>query len=136
MAQVEELHLMGVTNWGIAEALNKAGITVTARTVGNDVRRLRVIWRERVGDNSEVNRDRAVQVHRRIQRAAWQEFQAVKDTSLNKSAYLNTVKAAEDSISKVLGIEAAQKLALTDPSGNEPATFTIVIDRRDDSDRA
>jgi hypothetical protein len=67
----------------------------------------------------QQHRDRAVMQHRRIQRAAWQEFQAVKDTSLNKSAYLNTVKAAEDSISKVLGIEAAQKLALTDPSGEK-----------------
>ena len=115
MARVEDLHLMGATNVAIAEALTKAGIPCVEGTVRNDIERLRTVWRERVGDNSQANRDRAVMHYRRIQRAAWQEFQSVKDTSLNKSAYLNTVKGAEDSISKVLGIEAPAK---HDFSGN------------------
>jgi hypothetical protein len=133
MARVEDLHLMGVTNYAIAEALTKANMPCVESTVREDLKRLRIVWHERLGDDMQVHRDRAVMQHRRIQRAAWQEFQAVKDTSLNKSAYLNTVKSAEDSISKVLGIEAASKIAFTDPTGKEPATFTIKIDRRDDS---
>jgi hypothetical protein len=110
MGHVEDLHLMGWTNVAIAAALTKAGTPTIESTVRDDLKRLKVVWHERLGDDMQQHRDRAVMQHRRIQRAAWQEFQAVKDTSLNKSAYLNTVKSAEDSISKVLGIEAASKV--------------------------
>lgn len=110
MGRIEDYHLMGWTNVAIAARLTEDGIPCSEPTVRRDLERLRTVWHERLGDDMQVHRDRAVMHYRRVQRAAWQEFQAVKDTSLNKSAYLNTVKAAEDSIGKVLGIEAATKI--------------------------
>ena len=120
LPQVEDLHLMGYPNTRIAEAMK-----VSEGTIRLDLKRIAVLWRERAGDSIEEKKNRSVAVYRRVQRAAWQEFQGVKDTSLNKSAYLNTIKASEDSIGKVLGTEAPVKIA--GPDGESPVTFTLTL---------
>jgi len=74
MGQVEDLHLMGWTNVAIAAALTKANSdkpAVQEYTVRDDLKRLKVVWHERLGDDMQVHRDRAVTHYRRIQRAAW-----------------------------------------------------------------
>ena len=120
LPQVEDLHLMGYPNTRIAEAMH-----VTEGTIRLDLKRIAVLWHERAGDSIAAQKERSVAVYRRVQRAAWQEFQGVKDTSLNKSAYLNTIKASEDSIGKVLGTEAPVKVV--GPDGESLVTFTLKL---------
>jgi len=134
MGQVEDLHLMGWTNVAIAAALTKANSdkpAVQEYTVRDDLKRLKVVWHERLGDDMQVHRDRAVTHYRRIQRAAWQEFQAVKETSLNKSAYLNTIKSTEDSIGKVLDVFAPDKHEVTGKNGEPLVTIIMPDNGRD-----
>jgi len=107
LVKVESLHLMGVTNIGIGSQLN-----VTEATVRNDLKRLAIIWKERVGDDIAEQKERAVAVYRKVQSEAWRAFHGAPDKSLNRSAYLNTVKNSEDSIVKVLGLNEPEKLAI------------------------
>lgn len=123
LPQVEELHLTGWSNTRIAEALK-----LDEKTIRNDLKRIALLWRERVGSDIARQKDRSIAFYRRIQRAALQEFASVKDTSLNKSAYLNTAKSAEDSIVKVLGIEAKTKIELTGKDGAPLAKVYVGFD--------
>jgi hypothetical protein len=45
-----------------------------------------------------------------VQRAAWKRFKKTPDSSLNNSAYLSVIRAAEDSKVKLTGAEAPKRL--------------------------
>lgn len=114
---------MGWTNVRIAAELH-----VNEITIRRDLPRLRLILREQLGKSLEDQKARSVAVYRRIQTEAWAAFGDVKDTSLNKSAYLNTIKSAEDGIVKALGI-AVERTDLT--SGDKPVHFTLKLSNDD-----
>lgn len=133
LALVEEYHLLGHTNYQVADILTERGTTCSEPTVRRDLERIRSLWRERIGDSVQKHRDRAVISYRRVQRAAWQEFETTKSTSLNKSAYLNTVKSAEDSIAKVLDAYPAEKHDV-DVNGVSPLLIRLVDGRDGNSD--
>ena len=112
LTKVETLHLQGAHDTEIAAALG-----IDRRTVYRDLARLKVFWQERAGDKVQEQKERSVAVYRNVQQAAWQEFKTARATSPNKPAFLNNIKTAEDSIGKVLGLEAPVKVASTDPTG-------------------
>lgn len=121
LPKVEELHLMHYPNTRIAELLG-----VDEVTIRRDLKRVRELWRERAGDSIDEQKDKAVAFYALIQQKALGEFARVKDTSLNKSAYLNTAKGAQDSIVKVMGIEAATKLEHTG-AGGKPIEAQVTV---------
>ncbi len=111
---VEALHLKGHTNVYVAGKLG-----VDEKTVRNDLKRIQQLWRERVGQDIEQQKERSVAVYRQVQSEAWESLENAKDTSMVKPTYLNAIKNAEDSITKILGLEKPTKIALTDPSGEK-----------------
>lgn len=63
----------------------------------------------RRSEHREVDRERHLSVYEAIQSAAWAAFENTNSGSLNRSGYLNTIKAAEDSKVKITGAEAPFK---------------------------
>jgi len=114
LPKVERWHLQGWTNYRIADAL---GLSEAA--IRKDLERVRLLWTERANDDIALHKAEAVATYRQVQQAAWERFEQASDKSLNKSAFLNTVKSAEDSIVKVLGLEAPLKVAPTTPDGTQ-----------------
>jgi hypothetical protein len=55
------------------------------------------------------DRERHLAVYDAIQKEAWDAFIGTDPRSLNRSGYLNTIKAAEDSKMKITGAEAPRK---------------------------
>lgn len=56
-----------------------------------------------------VDKERHLAHYDAIQSAAWAAFRNTNEKSLNRSGYLNTIKAAEDSKAKITGAEAPIK---------------------------
>jgi hypothetical protein len=63
----------------------------------------------RRSEHRELDREKHLAVYEAIQSAAWAAFQDTNSASLNRSGYLNTIKAAEDSKVKITGAEAPHK---------------------------
>lgn len=68
------------------------------------------------------DREKHLAVYDAIQAAAWEAFDNTSSASLNRSGYLNTIKAAEDSKARITGAEAPKKYQHVDD------TFEIVFD--------
>ena len=60
-------------------------------------------------EHREIDKERHLAHYDAIQDAAWDAFRNTASTSLNRSGYLNTIKAAEDSKAKITGAEAPRK---------------------------
>lgn len=60
-------------------------------------------------EHREQDKERHLAVYDAIQQAAWERFRDTDNRSLNASGYLNTIKAAEDSKTKITGAEAPRK---------------------------
>ena len=122
LPKVEDLHIKGALNTQIARALNVDEITIR-----RDLKRLNTLWKERVGADVEEQRARATAVYRKVQIESWKAANNIADKSMVKVSYLNTVKAAEDSIAKILGTEAPTKRELSGPDGG-PITHSVTYD--------
>lgn len=60
-------------------------------------------------EHREQDRERHLAHYDAIQAAAWTAFRNTNEKSLNRSGYLNTIKAAEDSKARITGAEAPRK---------------------------
>lgn len=63
----------------------------------------------RRAEHRGVDKESHLAVYDAIQVAAWDAFFDTHEGSLNRSGYLNTIKAAEDSKAKITGAEAPLK---------------------------
>ena len=75
----------------------------------------------RRAEHREHDREKHLSVYDEIQSAAWEAFQRTDKSSLNRSGYLNTIKAAEDSKVKLTGAAAPIKYQNVDD------TFEITL---------
>lgn len=76
----------------------------------------------RRSEHRGIDKEAHLAVYDAIQEAAWEAFENTSSQSLNRSGYLNTIKAAEDSKAKITGAEAPKKIQHVDE------TFEIVFD--------
>jgi predicted transcriptional regulator len=63
----------------------------------------------RRAEHRDQDKEEAIAVYREVIRAAWERFAVTNNASLNSSGFLNTIKAAQDSINKITGAEAPIK---------------------------
>ena len=77
----------------------------------------------RRGEHCEHDREKHLSVYDEIQVAAWEAFKKTGSGSLNRSGYLNTIKACEDSKVKLTGAAAPIKYQHVDED-----TFEITFD--------
>lgn len=61
-------------------------------------------------EHRDNSKEKAIAVYEAVIAAAWQRFKNTGNMSLNSSGFLNTIKAAQDSINKVTGAEAPRQL--------------------------
>jgi hypothetical protein len=79
----------------------------------------------RRAEHRGVDKEAHLAVYDAVQKAAWEAFHDTHAGSLNRSGYLNTIKAAEDSKAKITGAEAPLKFQHIDEEydvvfGEEP----------------
>jgi len=70
-----------------------------------------------------IDKEAHLAVYDAIQKSAWEAFKGTSKASMNRSQYLNTIKAAEDSKMKITGAEAPKKFQDVTED-----TFEIVFD--------
>lgn len=63
----------------------------------------------RRAEHRGLDKEAHLAVYDAIQKAAWEAFENTNERSLNRSGYLNTIKAAEDSKTRITGAEAPKK---------------------------
>lgn len=74
------------------------------------VKRLRDSEYARREEHREHDKEKAIAVYEAIIFAAWERFKNTNNTSLNSAGFLNTIKAAQDSINRITGAESPIKI--------------------------
>jgi hypothetical protein len=113
--QVEERHLASKTNLEIAKELG-----VRETTIRRDLKRLREIWRERLGAKREDLRARRVAELDNVKRRADREA-----TGENLIPALNVARGAIMDAAKLEGL-VVEKVSPTDPEGGALDLSTLV----------
>jgi len=126
------IQILGLVN----EWLQRRGEwPVSLETIRDDVARIRVLQeeeRQATAEYEEACRADHVDALKEVQRAAWRAFHEVKDNSLNRSAYLNTIRACEVDIGK-FDRSLAERHEVTGNKGG-PLIVDFVLDLAEAAD--
>lgn len=91
----------------VNELMRRRGVPeIGIDTIYSDFDRVRGLLKEERAEAAEAEEDarlQHVEALEEIKRQAWRAFHSARDTSLNRSAYLNTIRATEESIGKYDG---------------------------------